>query len=411
MSTRIASKTVACQLLDWIENFGSFSVFDYKAKKRPVFRTCLLLLIGLLQKRASLAEITTYLKSARWLQKRLGFASLDDSSLNRRLSQLPTEWLQQLYTELVADLPEANPSLLTGLKKPQETLYLVDSSAIKLRFPNGKWGILSGGHCAAKLHTRLRFSPGGEVLPDALVCTSASVTDRDEEVLSHLVTPRDGTYVFDRGYVNYARFVDWNDSGIRFVARLYANQKLKTLSLRETSGEAKILEDAVVEVAGTDGQPRALRRVTYRYFGRKEHESTVVVLTNRWDVSASEVAELYRKRWRIETFFNDFKNRMNGAKMHTSNPRGVSNQLLLAAIGYVWMERLRREGAPNHSIGEFIRLFALFAGESRTAFLDALHPNKTRSSRGRVKKRPRGRRRKHPIKLEAQRWIQPFRLE
>ena len=407
MSKSVSSQTVACQLLDWIEKLDMLPFFDYKAKKLTVFRTVFLLLVGLLQKRDSLCEITLYLQSARWLQKRLGFTSVDPSALNRRIAKLPTEVLRQIYTELVTDMPG-----LELLATPSaESLYLLDSTQIKLRLPSGKWGFRAKGQLAVKLHTRLRFSPGGEVLPDAIVCTTAAVADRDSEVLQALVTESPGTYIMDRGYVRHARFAQWDVQGIRFVARLYANQKLQAERVREIVGEPQVSEDAEVDVADEGGASRRLRRVTYTYTGRKGQEKKVIVLTNRWDLRASEVAELYRKRWRIETFFNDFKNRMNGAKLHTSHSRGVCNQLLLAAIAYVWMERVRREGAHSHSIGQFIRLFALFAGESRTAFLSALHPNQTRSSRGRLKKARRGRPRKEPKELQSQRWIQPFLIE
>ena len=407
MSKSVSSQSVACQLLDWIEKQDFLPFFDYKAKKLTVFRTVFLLLVGLLQKRDSLHDMTLYLKSARWLQKRLGLASVDPSALNRRVAKLPTEMLRQIYTDLVTDMPELTPPTSGSA----ESLYLLDSTEIKLHLPRGKWGFRAEGHLAVKLHTRLRFSPGGEVFPDAIVCTSASVADRDSEVLRALVTDQAGTYIMDRGYVNYARFAQWNEQGIRFVARLYANQKLPTRKLRTLVDETAVKEDAEVDVANEPGENQTLRRVTYTYTGRNGQKKTVIVLTNRWDLRACEVAELYRKRWRIETFFNDFKHRMNGAKLHTSHPRGVYNQLLLAAIAYVWMERVRRVGAPTHSIGEFIRLLALFAGESRTKFLDALYPKKTRSSRGRLKKAKRGRPRKEPEKLKSQRWIQLFLIE
>lgn len=232
-----------------------------------------------------------------------------------------TKQTQRKINKLVSDFPGPDPAA----PAPAEWLYLLDATDIKLRLPNGSWGFRASHHVAAKLHTRLRFSPGSEVLPDAIVCTSAPVSDRDSDVLKHLVTAKKGTYIMDCGYVKYTRFAEWDTQGIFFVARLYANQTLQATDIRETRGEANILEDAKVNVPTSDQGTRQLRRVTYRYTGRKGEEKKAIVLTNRWDLQAHEVAELYRKRWRIETFFNDFKNRMNGAHLHTSNPQGVYN--------------------------------------------------------------------------------------
>ena len=150
----------------------------------------------------------------------------------------------------------------------------------------------------------------------------------------------------DRGYVKYTRFAEWDPQGIFFVARLYANQMLKATETRETSGEANVLEDANVDVPTSDKGTRQLRRVTYRYTGRKGEEKKAIMLTHRWDLRAHEVAELYRRRWRIETFFNDFKNRMNGAHLHTSNPQGVHNQLLIAAHGVRVDGTRAKRGSP-----------------------------------------------------------------
>ena len=46
--------------------------------------------------------------------------------------------------------------------------------------------------------------------------------------------------------------------------------------------------------------PDRLRRVSYRDPDMDKH---VVFLTNRFDPTALTIAEIYRNRWRVETFF------------------------------------------------------------------------------------------------------------
>lgn len=102
-------------------------------------------------------------------------------------------------------------------------------------------------------------------------------------------------HVFDRGYLDYERFDRMTDEGYFFVSRLRKN--------------------AVVRVFDTKGKELTL-------------------LTNRFDLSADEIAELYQSRWAIELFFKWMKQHLNIKKFYGHSEQAVHNQVYIAMIVY-----------------------------------------------------------------------------
>jgi len=77
--------------------------------------------------------------------------------------------------------------------------------------------------------------------------------------------------------------------------------------IQEQAASGPILADQIIRLSSPKGQasyPEPLRRVHYR---DPETGKEYVFLTNRLDLSALEVAELYRRRWQIELFFKWIK--------------------------------------------------------------------------------------------------------
>src|SRR5699024_1440626 len=58
------------------------------------------------------------------------------------------------------------------------------------------------------------------------------------------------------------------------------------------------------------------------------------LITNRFDLSADEIAELYKSRWAIELFFKWLKQHLNIKKFYAQSEQGVHNQVYIAMIVY-----------------------------------------------------------------------------
>lgn len=58
------------------------------------------------------------------------------------------------------------------------------------------------------------------------------------------------------------------------------------------------------------------------------------LLTNRFDLIADEIAELYKSRWAIELFFKWMKQHLNIKKFYGQSEQAVHNQVYIAMIVY-----------------------------------------------------------------------------
>ncbi|WP_332699319.1 transposase [Halalkalibacter lacteus] len=61
---------------------------------------------------------------------------------------------------------------------------------------------------------------------------------------------------------------------------------------------------------------------------------TVIIVTNCFELSANEIGELYRYRWKIETFFKWMKQHLKIKSFYGKSENAVCNQIWIALITY-----------------------------------------------------------------------------
>jgi hypothetical protein len=142
----------------------------------------------------------------------------------------------------------------------------------------------------------------------------------DQQAVKYLVVPGEFTYIFDRGYVHYGNFREWSEGTVLFVARIRAKTKYTVLTERPVSGSSNITRDADVEILDKNsGQTFCVRLVQFQ----DKHGKIYEVITNRQDLSAENVGEIYRCRWQIELFFKWIKQQLATVIFHNHHPHAV----------------------------------------------------------------------------------------
>jgi hypothetical protein len=224
-------------------------------------------------------------------------------------SKRPAAVFAQIYQKLADRLLPDSPDS-RGDNKP---LYIVDSTTISL-FSDimknagrpGADGRRKGG---AKAHSVIRED---HLCIEFMHITEAS--KHDSPFLKDVPLPN-GSYVcFDRGYNNYSLFKEWTcDSGsktINYVTRLRENAHILSQTEREVDDEqrkAGIEADKKVVLGhpgNTNTQALAGRIV---YFRDPETGQLYKYLTNIEHLKASQIADIYRRRWQIELVFKRIK--------------------------------------------------------------------------------------------------------
>ncbi|MFA9558144.1 IS4 family transposase [Evansella sp. AB-rgal1] len=372
---------------------------DHGFKKLLTGQAVTLLIKAQLEKKESLESVAEELQADEDLQQFIELDSIHASTIYRKLENFPTDYLKKLYQELIEKIGAkyANKQGVPNIG----ILNIIDSSEISLP-ARSKLAYCSKDKNGVKVHTRLAILDETIRLADKIVTSTAAVSD--QEATEFLVLKNLATYVFDRGYINYNLYYDWDLNDIPFVARVKANSKLTIIHEQPVEENTLIVRDAKVEVRvpKTD-KVFHLRLVEYQDDQKRKYR----VVSNRWDLKASDIAEIYRLRWEIESFFKWIKQHLKVVKWFNTKPDAVWNQIYIIMIAYALCAWVKILTGTSKTLWQVLKKLRLHWFKSWQTFLDALDPKPKRTSKGRRKKGKPGRPRKYPKKYQAQKIINP----
>ncbi|MGG3232971.1 IS4 family transposase [Priestia flexa] len=299
---------------------------NYYTKKLHITSFLKLLVFAQLNEIESLRAVSETLFSDD-LQKATDLESISFSQLGRRLNQIPTDVFQHVFLDLVAQIHAK--SQYEQRRKTTTPLKIIDSSTLPLNLNNHKWAEFRKTKSGIKLHLRLVYAEKGCSYPDNAVLTNAKEHDRGQ--LEVLVDDKECMYVFDRGYLDYERFDRMTDDGYFFVSRLRKNAVIRVVEPFKLPIDSTVLSDEMILIGTTQNRAENIFRLI-KVLDSKGNE--LHLITNRFDLSADDIAELYKSRWAIELFFKWLKQHLNIKKFYAQSEQGVHNQVYIAMIVY-----------------------------------------------------------------------------
>ena len=154
-----------------------------------------------------------------------------------------------------------------------------------------------------KIHTCLDVEL---MLPDVVNISEAKVHDRNG--LEQLVFPQNTIIVEDRGYFDFSLMKKRIAAKNIFVTRIKCNTAYETveeINLPDGKNE-HIVKDEIIRLTSKKAEDCGINdqelRLVHVY---KEDENKIIeIITNQLEWDALITAELYKKRWDIELFFN-----------------------------------------------------------------------------------------------------------
>lgn len=237
----------------------------------------------------------------------------------------------------------------------KQMLYLMDSSPISLHGPGfDDWAYQYKNNLrqGLKLHLMIEAKQG---TPCYATITGMQVSDIKE---GHRITLEKGaTYVFDRGYYDYNWWYQINRMRSVFVTRLKKNANVRVDQYREIPAEEdQILEDAVIYFNNRRVKSRTeknaycdepVRRIIVK---REDKKAPLVIVTNDFKRTASEVAALYKKRWDIELFFKWIKQNLKIKSFLGRSENAVKVQIFTALISYLLLQIYQQKNGIQTSL-------------------------------------------------------------
>jgi IS4 transposase len=202
--------------------------------------------------------------------------------------------------------------------------------------------------------------------------------------LDALVDEAGFTYVFDRGYLDYAKFDDYCDRGIFFVTRTKRNTVIHPLESFTLPADSGMLTDEMVVV----GTPQKRMENVLRLIHSVDSEGNpVAILTSRFDLEADEIGQIYRERWAIETFFKWMKQHVRIQGFYGTSQRAVMNQVWMALIAFCLLVLMKIETGTKHSLLEACRWLKVLLWKPAEDWIARIHYKPLRSTAGRQSKR------------------------
>ena len=184
-------------------------------------------------------------------------------------------------------------------------LYALDSTTISTSIKLAAWALGKYSKGAVKMHTLLALRGS---IPANIHITDGRWHDSNE--LDLLSPEAFAFYMLDRAYVDFDALFRFHLAGAYWICRPKSNMKYEIIGhrvLTEDYRKAGITGDFTIRLTQAKTMalyPEPIRAVCYY---DEETEDEIVFITNNFDISASEVANLYRHRWDIEVFFKWIK--------------------------------------------------------------------------------------------------------
>jgi len=282
-------------------------------KRLDGYQHLIVMLFGVLKHFDSLRELEIGMKAEAHKLLHLGLdymvrrSTLAEANIRR-----PQEFFAKVYAHLLKQyakfLADSRPpnSYKGNTYEPKDwekLLYMLDSTTISLfdnilkgvgRHP--KSGKKKGG---MKVHTVMKYQVG---VPMVVQLTSAA--KHDHYLLKEVHLPKDSTLAMDRGYIDIAQFQRLTEEGVCYVTKMKKNLKYKeieSVTYVNSQGLVTYIDKRIVFTRGDLTHESRLVTIW------DEKKKPVALLTNNFEFSVEDIAEIYRLRWAIESLYKQLK--------------------------------------------------------------------------------------------------------
>ena len=178
-------------------------------------------------------------------------------------------------------------------------------------------------------------------------------------------------YIFDRGYVDFARLYRIHQSLAFFVTRAKSNFVLKRLYSQPVDKSSGVRSDQIIMVTGfyaLKDYPEKLRRI--RYYD-VETKKRFVYLTNNFTLPAIVIAKLYKCRWQVELFFKWIKQHLRIKAFYGTSENAVKTQIWIAISMYVLVAIVKKKLKLDRTLYTILQILSVTQFE-KTPILQVL---------------------------------------
>jgi hypothetical protein len=349
-------KYVFSQLVEFLPQ----RVFDrlvtkYNGNKNVRHFTCwnqlLCMIFGQLSSRDSLRDLIIVIEAHQSKSYHLGFGkNVTRSNLSKANENRNYKIFEDFANHLILIAQEKNSNNSFEIKG---NIYAFDSSTIDLCLSVFWWAHFRKTKAGIKLHTLFDINTQ---IPVFIHITEANI--HDVNAMDIINYERFAYYIFDRAYVDYVRLNRITKSQAYFVVRAKSNLKFKRMYSKKTNKSTGVIYDQTGKIDGfytSKDYPEKIRKVK---FFDTENKKMLIFLTNNFDLSAQQIALLYKQRWQIELFFKWIKQHLKVKTFWGTTENAVRIQINIAIITYCLVSIIAKDLKINRSIYEILQILS-----------------------------------------------------
>jgi hypothetical protein len=263
--------------------------------------------------------------------------------------QRDNKFFESLYFSLVKRYSTFLSSSRTiGLNIKE--LYIVDSTTIQLFSSLVFKGVGRNPKEGGKKKGGLKVHMLIDALQDVgkfVKVTAARV--HDSKFLNDLTLHPFSMVVFDKAYNHYKLFARWTDNQIWFVTRMKDNAVYEVEQVVSQcpipDGQSGVLKEEKVNLCYKESpkdkkiQRLSLRRITYQ----DDKGRMYVFITNNMELTAQDIADIYKQRWQIELLFKKMKQNFQLHCFYGESENAIRIQIWCTLIAQLLLTVLQRK--------------------------------------------------------------------
>lgn len=328
---------------------------EYKVKEFSCWKQFLCMAFGQLTHRESLSDTLLCLKANSNKLYHLGIGDLvAKSTLSKANENRPCQIYEDLAMLLIQEAKQLylkDSNLEVDLKN---NVFAIDATTIDLCLSAFYWATFRTTKGGIRLHTQLDLKTS---IPAFIHITTASI--HEVNILDYITFEANSFYVMDRGYVDYKRLYNIHQSNAFFVTRAKDNMNFRRLySYPVNKNEGVICDQAIVmnNYYAAKDYPKKMRRI--KYFDNATGK-TLIFLTNNFHLKATEIAQLYKHRWKIELFFKWIKQHLKIKSFWGQSENAVKTQVWIAVAVYVLVAIAKKKFLLQPSLYEILQILSI----------------------------------------------------
>ena len=350
-------KYVFAQLLEYLD-YDKFRhlVDKYDGNRYVKHLTCwnqlLALMFGQLGNRESLRDVIVALEAHRSKCFHLGLGRKPIAKTTLATANQNRDY--RIFEEFAFYMmAQAREKRSADIFKLGGQVYASDSTTIPLCLSVFWWAKFRKKKGGVKAHVLYDLEAQ---VPAFYHITTASVYD--SKAMPEIPYETGAYYVFDRGYNNFGELYRIQRMESFFVVRAKSNLQYRCVKWKRRLPK-NILTDAEIELTvykSRKDYPENLRLV--RYYD-EEQDREFMFLANAMDLTAQQIADLYKNRWQIELFFKWLKQHLKIKKFWGTTENAVRIQISAAITAYCLVAIIQHDMQLKRSTYEVLQILSM----------------------------------------------------